>query len=299
MSVEDHLKSKNQTINTHLDSLVPSKQHRHRRLYEAARYALLSGGKRIRPILCLATVELLGADEDKALTPACALEMIHSYSMIHDDLPCMDDDDFRRGQPTVHRAFPESHAVLAGDFLLTYAFELLASAPGLSDQQKLALITCLSQASGGEGMIGGQVLDIECEGKQGDLSLLQELHSKKTGALITASLEFGAIIAGARTQETQLLRRFGQDLGLAFQVVDDIMDVLHSEEKHGRSVSTDELKEKTTYVTVLGLEQAQQVALNLLQSALSTLESIEKNTLLLSTIAQSVVSRAMKAKALT
>lgn len=288
MTTQDHLT----LIDTLLDSLVSPQQSLHCSLYDAARYALLSGGKRLRPLICLMTAEALGCDSSWALHPSCALEMVHCYSMIHDDLPCMDDDDYRRGQPTVHKAFPESHAVLAGDFLLTYAFEVLSNAPHLTAEQRLSLIRHMSEAAGGEGMIGGQILDIEAENKTIDLATLQTLHKKKTAALITCAFSFGGIIANAEASVLSVLQSAGNAIGLAFQIADDVLDVTQSEEKHGRSIGSDELNGKTTYVSLLGLARSQQAVQSLLKSALETLEGLPHNTTALQDLCTQALSRA-------
>lgn len=292
MDIQTYLKEKAALIEMQLDVLVPPVQSREGKLHEAARYAILGGAKRIRPILALAATEMLGGDAERALSPACALELIHSYSLIHDDLPCMDDDDYRRSKLTVHKVYPEGHAVLTGDFLLTYAFEVLSDDPDLSPEQKVRLISVLARRSGAEGMIGGQVLDIAAEGQEIDLSGLQEIHSKKTGALICASVEFGGILSDASAEQMQLLQRFGRDIGLAFQVVDDILDVTQSQEKHGSAVGSDVENGKVTYVSLLGLERSQEIAASLLKSALQSLEQLPGDSAVLAAIAQLIVARA-------
>ncbi len=193
-------------------------------LSDAARYALLAPAKRLRPLLTLATALDFGVSSEKALVPACALELVHTYSLIHDDLPCMDDDDFRRGKPSLHKAYTEGHAVLTGDFFLTYAFQLLSESPHLSTEQRLALIRTLSLRAGAHGMIGGQVADIAERDNPVSWETLQYIHFNKTAALITAALEFGGIIAEASPQEMSLLQTIGNHLGLAFQALDDIKD---------------------------------------------------------------------------
>lgn len=243
-------------------------------LFHAARYSLLGGGKRLRPVLALVVAETLGGSLEKALHPACALEMIHAYSLIHDDLPCMDDDDFRRGKPSLHRAYPEGHAVLTGDFLLTYAFEILANAPGISAENKVKLVALLSRQAGGEGMIAGQVMDLEAEGKEIALDQLKLIHAKKTGALITAAIEFGGIVAGATATQQKILLRFGQEIGLAFQIRDDILDVIASKQKHGKVVGSDALNNKVTYVTALGLVKAKEALKDLEKTAVRTAQEL-------------------------
>ena len=286
-----YLKSQTAIIEQHIEKLVPPRHGPTQQLFEAARYALLGGGKRLRPILTLTTVRVLGANPELALTVACSLEMIHAYSLIHDDLPCMDDDDFRRGKPTLHKKFNEGHAVLTGDFLLTYAFEIIAKDPHLSADKKIKLISLLSRQSGSEGMIGGQVMDIASEGKKITLDALKLLHRHKTGALITAAIESGGIIADAQPQHQDALRLFGENVGLAFQIIDDILDVTDSEAKHGRKVSSDILNEKTTFVSLLGIEQSAAYAQTLYQQALQSLKPIQHDTSLLTDLAHFIVHR--------
>lgn len=244
------------------------------RLYEAARYAVFSGGKRLRPLLTLGTVQALQGDIEQALQPACALELIHTYSLIHDDLPCMDDDDFRRGMPTVHKKFDEGCAVLAGDFLLTYAFQVLADAPHVSMGKRLQMIRCLAERSGGSGMIGGQILDLKATNSAISLDDLSHMHQKKTGQLLIAALELGGIVADATDFQMQHLLAFGKDIGLAFQIMDDVIDVISSEQKHGKKISSDAIQGKTTYVTQLGLEKAKSTAETLLHQALDRLANL-------------------------
>ena len=196
----------------------------HSPLFKAVRYALLSGGKRLRPLLTLATTHDLGGDLDAALLPASALEFIHTYSLIHDDLPCMDDDDMRRGKPSLHRAFNEGLAILSGDFLLTKAFELITTAPHLTEKQRLQLATILSKRSGSEGMIGGQVVDIATKGKEIPAIEQEWIDERKTAALFIAALEFGGVIAGAANDDLNCLRTIGLHFGLAFQLLDDLED---------------------------------------------------------------------------
>jgi len=207
-------------IDSELERLIPKVTYPHNTLYQGAHYALFSGGKRIRPLLTLAITDLLNHPIQEALYPACALELVHTYSLIHDDLPCMDDDDLRRGKPTLHKVYSEGHAVLVGDFLLTHAFEILAKAPHLGATQKLQLITILTSAAGGEGMVGGQVLDLAHD----RTTSLEDLHAKKTGALFTAALQFGGVIGGASQTIFANLTTLGARLGLLFQIIDDILD---------------------------------------------------------------------------
>lgn len=209
-------------IDQELERLIPPSSSYYPSLLEGTRYSLLAPGKRIRPLLTLYTAEMLEkGSKERALQPACALEMVHCYSLIHDDLPCMDDDDVRRGRPTLHKAFNEALAVLAGDYLLTHAFQVLTQAPHLSADQRVSLIQVLSNAAGGEGMIGGQVMDIE------ENQDILELHQRKTGALFRCALEFGGIISGASLETRAKLIQFGRQFGALFQIVDDILDQDH------------------------------------------------------------------------
>lgn len=289
--LNQHLQNLAHSIEQELDRLIPEQDGPYQQLFEAARYALMGGGKRLRPILTLTTVRLLNGDPDLALTPACALELIHTYSMIHDDLPCMDNDDFRRGKLTVHKKYSEGHAVLTGDFLLTYAFEVLATHPFLSAEKKSYLIATLAQRSGSDGMIGGQVMDLAYEGQRISLDNLRLLHRNKTAALITASIEFGGIIADATHDQLNHLRQFGEAIGLAFQIIDDILDVTSSEAKHGKAIASDIINEKSTYVSLLGIDQAHIYAQKLYDQAIESLSYLPYDTSLLVGLADFVLKR--------
>lgn len=291
MDYKKYITTRCAMVEEQLSHLVPELSTPEKVLFQAARYSLLNGGKRLRPILALATAESLGGDLKKALTPACALEMIHTYSLIHDDLPCMDDDDYRRGKPSLHKAYPEGLAVLAGDFLLTHAFEVLTHSEQLTADQKLRLVQILSKQAGGLGMIGGQILDIESEGKKINLEQLRLIHHKKTGALITASIQFGGIMANASDREMHLLEQFGKEIGLAFQIIDDVLDVTASEKKHGKKVASDVTNNKSTYVTLLGLEQSEAMAHSLLNKAKDILKQFDHDVSLLQHLAEIIVTR--------
>lgn len=291
LNIPAYIKDRGELIERELDRLVPEQEALHGQLFSAARYSLLGGGKRIRPILAIATNEVLGGNVDSILMPACALEMIHTYSLIHDDLPCMDDDDFRRGKPSLHKAYREGHAVLTGDFLLTYAFEVLANSKGLSAEQKLRLIDVLSRRSGSEGMIAGQVMDIDAEGKLVDLETLRQIHRNKTGALLLASIEFGAIVANASDKQMEILQKFGEEIGLAFQIVDDILDVTASQQKHGKKIASDVTNNKSTYVSLLGLKRSQDLAEEISKTALGRLQHLSEDASLLAGLAHLIVNR--------
>ncbi|MEX1013251.1 MAG: polyprenyl synthetase family protein [Waddliaceae bacterium] len=276
-------------IDAHLDHLLPKQDVPYQSLLMAGRYSLFSGGKRLRPVLALATVEVLGGDQNKALTPACCLELIHTYSLIHDDLPSMDNDDTRRGKPTLHRVFPEAHAVLAGDLLLTKTFQLLTQAPFLSDREKVQLIEVISTSAGDEGMLGGQVMDIEASAHETTLENLESIHKSKTGRLITASIQMGAICANASDQEMEALISFGENIGLAFQIIDDVLDVTHFKKKEG--LSSDQINGKATYVSLMGVTKAKDEAQKYLSYAMDALDRLPQDTSRLNTIATSLVDR--------
>lgn len=275
-----------------LDKFTEDRKTPFSQLFQAARYSLLNGGKRLRPVLVFATAEALGVSPPQVLSVACAFEMIHTYSLIHDDLPCMDDDDFRRGKPSLHKAFTEAQAVLAGDYLLTRAFGLIAEAPLLSPEKKVALIRLLSDKAGCGGMVAGQVMDIDAETTPvNDLLALTTIHQYKTGALIQASILAGAIIGEADDEEYGKLASFGNDIGLAFQIVDDVLDVSSGEKKRGSKVSSDIVNGKTTYVTLLGIDNARRQAAELLDRAVNSISNTRTDYTLLKELAACLVNR--------
>ena len=261
------------------------------RLAEAMRYSLMAGGKRLRPNLCLAAAHAAGGNADDALPVACALEMIHTYSLFHDDLPAIDDDDLRRGKPTCHVAFDEATAVLAGDALLTMAFEVLASMPAGSPELRLEVIRIVSAAAGPRGMVQGQMLDMLSEGTALGLAELENLHRLKTGALIEASLAAGALVAGGTSAQVETFRAFGRALGLAFQVADDILNVEGDPAVMGKAAGTDKIRRKNSYPELLGLEKSREFAQNLVQQAIKALAGFDSKADALRAIARYVVER--------
>lgn len=263
-------------VNTRLSELLKGENDI---VYEAMKYSVENGGKRIRPVLVLESCKMCGGDISSALDVACALEMIHTYSLIHDDLPCMDDDDMRRGKPSCHVKFGEEYALLAGDALLTYAFEVIAGAK-LDDAKKVKAISCLSRNAGFSGMVGGQVIDLQSEGKKISYDTLREMHSKKTGALIRCAVTLGCICAGADEATTDALVNYADNIGYAFQAVDDILDVVSTEEVLGKPIGSDAECEKTTYVTLFGVEKAKQIADELTQNAIKSIDSFENSDFL-------------------
>ena len=262
------------------------------RLQETMRYSVLGGGKRVRPALCMAAARAMGSDESTALAPACALELIHAYSLVHDDLPAMDDDDLRRGRPTAHIAFDEASAILAGDALQTLAFALLSDAPALSDRQRVTMISELARASGHQGMVGGQAIDLESVGRQLSVAQLEAMHRHKTGALIEASVRLGALTSETVT-ECQLsnLTDYASALGLAFQVQDDLLDIEGDTEIIGKRQGSDVAKAKPTYPALLGIDGARQHLARLLDEALGALESFGPEADTLRAMADYVVAR--------
>ena len=236
-------------------------------LYDAMEYSLLAGGKRIRPVLTLECCRMCGGEPETALPLAGAVEMIHTYSLIHDDLPCMDDDDLRRGRPTNHKVYGEATAVLAGDALLTAAFEVILDAGSLPPERLLTAAAVLARAAGGWGMVGGQVLDMAGEGHALSLSEVEELQRMKTGALIAAAAEMGCVAAGGAQEQRAAVRRYAEKLGLAFQIQDDILDVVGNAAALGKSVGSDARSEKTTFVTLKGVETCRKLVRRLTEEA--------------------------------
>jgi geranylgeranyl diphosphate synthase type II len=243
-------------------------------IYESMRYSLLIGGKRLRPILCLAACELLGGDRTAAMPTACALEMVHTMSLIHDDLPAMDNDDLRRGKPTNHKVYGEAIAILAGDALLSYAFEWVASQThGVDAAVILQVIQNLGHAFAATGVIGGQVVDLACEGRTDvDLETLHYIHTHKTGALLEACVTCGALLGGGQSSDLAHLATYAQSIGLAFQIVDDILDVTASSEQLGKTPGKDQAAQKVTYPSLWGLEASRQKAQELVAAAKNSLQ---------------------------
>lgn len=241
-------------------------------LTKSMEYSLMAGGKRLRPILLMAAADACGKDGRAFITSACALEMIHTYSLIHDDLPAMDDDNLRRGKPTNHVKFGAGMATLAGDGLLTMAFEVLTREKNVRPETILSVIREVSVAAGTSGMVGGQAIDLESEGRRIDLTCLRRMHMGKTGALFCAALRTGAILAGASEKELAALTQYAEAFGLAFQITDDILDVTGSEAEIGKPIGSDRRNEKSTYVTLTSLARAQELADEAIESALSAVE---------------------------
>ena len=279
-------------LDKHLARLLPPTDAYPESLHQAMRYSVLAGGKRIRPILCLETAAALSRRPDGIEDLACAIEFIHTYSLIHDDLPALDNDDLRRGQPTCHRKFGEAIAILAGDALLTLAFEVLARMTRPEPRRRTQIIRELAAAAGTRGgMIAGQVGDLEAEGQPVSARQLESIHRAKTGALIRAAIRTGALFAGARRRAYERLNTFGEKLGLAFQIVDDILDVRGTSERLGKPAGQDAPRQKATYPDVHGLEESEQAATRLVEEACAELASFGRRGATLQALARELLRR--------
>ena len=273
---KEYMHNAGEEINRALDEALPMRPPE--TVHEAMRYSLLAGGKRIRPALCLAACELVGGNRSIAMPTACALEMIHTMSLIHDDLPSMDDDDFRRGVPTCHKVYGEEVAILAGDALLAYSFEHIARCTDtrvVPADKVLRIITEVGKAVGGEGLVGGQVVDIQSEGKDVGIETLEYIHEHKTAVLLEAAVVTGALCGGATDEEVEKLRHYASCVGLAFQVIDDILDVTQTTEQLGKTAGKDVAVEKTTYPKILGIEKSKEVAEKLISDAKAELSDYD------------------------
>jgi geranylgeranyl diphosphate synthase type II len=294
MDLKSYLDHRISQVDKALESVLPGESTLPASLHKAMRYSIFAGGKRIRPILMIAACEAVGGDPARVMPAACAMEMIHTYSLIHDDLPAMDDDDFRRGRPTNHKVFGEATAILAGDALLTEAFILLSN-PEASREIDAEIIRrvvhIIARCAGSLGMVGGQVVDMESEGKKIDFPTLEYIHTHKTGALILASVQAGALIGGADEGVFAALTRYGEAAGLAFQVADDILDVVGDQAQLGKDVGSDQARGKATYVALLGLEEARRRARELRDVALTALDPLGESAEPLRSIASYIVDR--------
>jgi geranylgeranyl diphosphate synthase type II len=278
-------------VDAQLDRLLPGESVQPPSIHQAMRYSVFAGGKRIRPILCLETARIFETEVSPALLPGCAIEFIHTYSLIHDDLPSLDNDDLRRGKPTCHKKFGEATAILAGDALLTLAFETVAATP-VPAERRVAMVAEISTAAGTvNGMVGGQVADLEAEGKRVGPETLEYIHRSKTAALIRASITAGALCAGVGTDDVARLRRFGETIGWAFQVTDDILDVEESSAALGKTAGKDMAQAKATYPAVYGLERSHEIANELAGKAIAELQPYGARAERLRAIAEFLVLR--------
>lgn len=289
--LKTYLETSKQSIEQWLSTVLHSPIPEYKRLYEAMNYSLLQGGKRIRPILTKAVLDAMKVDASLYKEFLCALECIHTYSLIHDDLPAMDNDDYRRGNLTNHKVYGDGMAILAGDGLLTYAFQLCSENTTASAEQKIKAIQCLATAAGPEGMVGGQAFDLLSEGKHIPLEELKILHSGKTGALFNAAIELGLILSNADQAKYAAYMTYANCLGLLFQITDDILDVTGTIEELGKTPGSDIRQDKSTYVSLLGLDEARNEAHAVAQKARAALATIEDDTHILSAIIDYLMDR--------
>jgi geranylgeranyl diphosphate synthase, type II len=289
--MKDYLESRRKMVDQALNHYLPSGSTKPKTIHKAMRYSVFAGGKRLRPILCLAAAECCGGRAQEALPLACAVECIHTYSLIHDDLPCMDNDDFRRGLPTSHKVFGEGIAVLAGDALLTFAFEVAAEVPGWPRYSLGQVVRELALAAGSRHLIAGQILDLESEGRKASLPLLRFIHESKTAALLRAAVRLGAMSANAASGKLANLSEFGKALGLAFQVIDDILDVTQTSERLGKSAGKDVAAEKATFPAVVGLDRSRRIARQLTETARKALKPFGRKAETLHLLADHLLAR--------
>jgi geranylgeranyl diphosphate synthase, type II len=285
------LAASTQTVNRALDRFLPSENTRPATIHRAMRYSLFAGGKRLRPALCLAAARACGGREAAALPLACAVECIHTYSLIHDDLPAMDNDDLRRGKPTNHKVFGEGIAVLAGDALLTQAFEIAARAKGWPRHPPRDLILEIAKASGSLQLVAGQVADLEGEGKKISVADLKYIHERKTSALLCCSVRLGGMSANCTAAQLRALTDFGYHVGLAFQVIDDILDVTQTSEQLGKTAGKDEAVQKATYPAIVGLEKSRKIAGQLTARAFAALKKFRGKAVALEALAEFLLKR--------
>ncbi len=290
--LKTYLDFQRQLVETALDRFLPPTDTRPQALHESIRYSVLAPGKRLRPILVLAGAEAVGGSAKQVMPAACALECIHAFSLIHDDLPCMDNDDYRRGRLTNHKVYGDAIALLAGDALLAFAFQIVAqNMEGVPPEIVLKSLGLLAEATGAAGMVGGQVVDMESQGKEIDRDTLRYIHTFKTGALLTISVICGASLAGASEIQIEELTAYGHHIGLAFQIADDILDVTGDESKLGKPVGSDEERDKATYPKLYGLEESRQRAFSEVDCALQRLNSFDNRADPLRAIAKYIVER--------
>lgn len=291
MDLKAYLANRSALVDTAMDAFLPKAKERPATIHAAMRYAIFAGGKRLRPVLCLAATEACGGETSDALAAACAVELMHTYSLVHDDLPAMDDDDLRRGRPTCHKVYGEGMAVLCGDALLTEAFIVLAKAPITPRYGIRELVAELAETGGSRKLIGGQVMDLEGEGSQLSKRELIRIHEAKTAALLTTSLRLGAMAANATPAKLAAVTKFGYNLGLAFQVIDDILDVTQSTEVLGKTAGKDQSVGKATYPSIIGLDASRKEAARFTKAAMTALKPLGKKAACLEEIAAYLLQR--------
>lgn len=294
MDITQYLEQQRQRVDRFLEQSLPESLSDPEKLYDSMRYSLLAGGKRVRPILTIAAAQALGYDHDAMLPFAASLEFVHTYSLVHDDLPAMDDDDYRRGRLTNHKVYGDGMAILAGDALLTMAFELCsqdAGTHGLTESQQLQIVRELAYGSGHQGMVGGQVMDILAENQEVELAHLQKIHSHKTGQLIRAAVRIGGIIGGASSTQLESLTGYAEDIGLAFQIADDVLNMVGTREELGKDAGTDEKRGKQTYPSFFGIDGARKLGEECVERAINRLQSFDHHADPLRHIATYIIKR--------
>ena len=289
--MKSYMQRKMDLINQQLNEIYTENMALNKDLAKAMNYSLMAGGKRLRPILIMAAADALGVDGEKFLGLSTSIEFIHTYSLIHDDLPAMDNDDYRRGKLTNHKVFGEALAILAGDALLTMAFEIIATDKNVDAETKVKIITEMSKAAGAEGMVGGQVIDMQSENKKIDIQTLKQMHAAKTGALFCAAIRSGAILAGANEKQLANLTEYARQFGLAFQITDDILDVVGDEKTIGKPVGSDEKNHKSTYVTLGSLGSAKALAQEAVDKAKASLVNFGENAEFLRALVDYLITR--------
>lgn len=290
LDITRYLKDRADLVEQTLEEVLPSSDYRPARLHESMRYAVLGGGKRLRPVLAMAAAEAVGADSAALIREACALELLHTYTLVHDDLPAMDDDDYRRGRQATHKAYDEATAILAGDALQTLAFEVLASGAH-SAEKKIEAIRIIAEACGSQGVVGGQVVDIESEGTQINAEDLDYIHCHKTGCLLRASVLLGAVFGGCSSEQHRRLSDYGEAIGLCFQITDDMLDVLGSSAELGKPAGSDQARGKATYPSIHGLEASRCRQSELYADAIAALETFDAKADPLRAIARLIIER--------
>jgi len=291
LDLKEYLERQRLLVEKALETALPANKGPEAIVVEAMRYSLFAGGKRLRPILCLAAAEAVGGEVEDAMPAACALEMVHTYSLIHDDLPAMDDDDLRRGKPTSHVVFGEAIAILAGDGLLTEAFVLLSNYRTMIPERALKLISVIARAASYRGMVGGQVVDMLSQNKPADIETVEQMHRRKTAALISAAAESGALAGGGNDDQVEALARYGRAIGLAFQIADDILDIEGQTEVLGKTAGSDVARGKVTYPAAVGLESSREAARKLINQALVALDGFDERADTLRALATYIITR--------
>jgi len=292
LDLNEYLKERKNMVDEALDRFLPQASEAPSQVHEAMRYSTIDGGKRIRPILTLAGCDAVGGKTDLAMPAACALECIHAFSLIHDDLPCMDDDDFRRGKPTSHKVYGEAMALLAGDALFAFAFQLISRTPkDVPSDVVLKVWQKIAEATGTNGMVGGQVMDMMAQGRKPDLGEIEEIHRRKTGALLEVAVVIGGMLGGGSKEQIDALSEYGRNIGLAFQIADDILDIKGNAEKLGKPIGSDQKMEKATYPSVIVIEKSIRIADKAMNDAISALSTFDYKADPLREIAKFVIER--------